>query len=103
VVCWLLEMFVVNDGRALNDYPGFCQHHEINAEASAKERLSWYVHDFTSRPNPRGANVRQMRMGRQRTHFAVSHKEQTCLHQAHARSAPLRFDEREGSDGTRGV
>ena len=50
-------------GRALNDYLGFCQHHEINAEAATKEHLSWYVHDLTSRPNPRGANVRVLDAG----------------------------------------
>lgn len=45
-------------GRGLNDYLSFCQEHDITAETATKEHLSWYVHDLTSRPNPRGGNIR---------------------------------------------
>lgn len=50
-------------GRALNDYLSFCQRCEITAEAATREHLSWYVHDLTSHPNPRGANVRVLDSG----------------------------------------
>jgi integrase/recombinase XerD len=44
-------------GRALNDYLGFCQCHDITAATATKEHLSWYVHDLASRPNPHGGNI----------------------------------------------
>jgi integrase/recombinase XerD len=50
-------------GRALNDYLDFCQRNEIKAGAATREELSLYVHDMTSRPNPRGANVRVLDSG----------------------------------------
>lgn len=50
-------------GRALNDYLSFCQRREITAEIATREHLSWYVHDLTSRPNPRGTNVRVLDSG----------------------------------------
>jgi site-specific recombinase XerD len=50
-------------GRALNDYLSFCQRCEITAETATREHLSWYVHDLTSRPNPRSANVRVLDSG----------------------------------------
>ncbi|HLZ63803.1 MAG TPA: site-specific integrase, partial [Ktedonosporobacter sp.] len=50
-------------GRALNDYLAFCQRHETEVETATREALSLYVHDMTSRPNPRGANVRVLDSG----------------------------------------
>jgi len=50
-------------GRALEDYLGFCQRHEVNVEHATKEHVSWYVHDLTSRPNPRGARIRVLDSG----------------------------------------
>jgi hypothetical protein len=50
-------------GRALNDYLSFCQRREIIAEIATREHLSWYVHDLTARPNPRGAIVRVLDSG----------------------------------------
>jgi integrase/recombinase XerD len=50
-------------GRALNDYLGFCQRREINAEAATRELLSCYVHDLTTRPNPHGVSVRVLDSG----------------------------------------
>jgi integrase/recombinase XerD len=50
-------------GRALNDYLSFCHGHQIVAEAATKEHLSQYVHDLTSRPNPRGERVRVLDSG----------------------------------------
>jgi integrase/recombinase XerD len=50
-------------GRALNDYLRFCQRSQVTAEIATREHLSWYVHDLTSRPNPRGANVRVLDSG----------------------------------------
>jgi integrase/recombinase XerD len=50
-------------GRALNDYLDFCQRQDIETEAATKEHLSLYVRDLTSRPNPRGANVRVLDSG----------------------------------------
>lgn len=50
-------------GRALNDYLSFCQQSRITAELATKESLSRYVHDLTSRPNPRGANIRVLDSG----------------------------------------
>jgi integrase/recombinase XerD len=50
-------------GRALNDYLDFCQRHSIETEAATREHLSLYVRDLTSRPNPRGVNVRVLDSG----------------------------------------
>lgn len=50
-------------GRALNDYLAFCQHHELGVEAATKEQIAQYVHDLTSRPNPRGSTIRVLDSG----------------------------------------
>lgn len=50
-------------GRALETYLRFCRDHEIIPEAASREQLSWYVHDLTSRPNPRGKKVRVLDSG----------------------------------------
>src|SRR5438045_3512233 len=50
-------------GRALEDYLGFCHRHEIVAENATKGHVSQYVHDLTSRPNPRGTNFRVLDSG----------------------------------------
>ena len=50
-------------GRALEDYLGFCQRHEVNVEQATREHVSLYVHDLTSRPNPRGARIRVLDSG----------------------------------------
>lgn len=44
-------------GRAMEDYLSFCFRSTITAEAATKEHISLYVHDLTSRPNPKGAKV----------------------------------------------
>ncbi len=41
-----------------NDYLAFCQRQEAEVETATREVLSFYVRDMTSRPNPRGANIR---------------------------------------------
>lgn len=50
-------------GRALNDYLAFCQHRELDIEAATKEQIAQYVHDLTSRPNPRGPAIRVLDSG----------------------------------------
>lgn len=45
-------------GRALEDYLIFCERHGIDVLTATKEHISQYVHDLTSRPNPRGKNIR---------------------------------------------
>ncbi len=45
-------------GYALEGYLRFCQDREIAPEGATREQLSWCVHDLTSRPNPRGTNIR---------------------------------------------
>jgi integrase/recombinase XerD len=50
-------------GRALEDYLSFCQRHQIIAQAATREHVSQYVHDLTSRPNPRGTKVRLLDSG----------------------------------------
>jgi len=50
-------------GRALNDYLAFCQRHAMSVEAARKEQIAQYVHDLTSRPNPRGSTIRLLDSG----------------------------------------
>jgi len=50
-------------GRAANDYFGFCQGHNIVAEAATKEHIALYVHDLTSRPSPQGNTIRVLDTG----------------------------------------
>jgi site-specific recombinase XerD len=50
-------------GRALNDYLAFCQRQETEVETATREALSMYIRDMTSRPNPRGVNVRVLDSG----------------------------------------
>ena len=50
-------------GRALEGYLRFCQDQGITPEEATREQLSWYVHDLTSRPNPRGTNIRKLDSG----------------------------------------
>jgi integrase/recombinase XerD len=50
-------------GRALEDYLSFCHSHHISAEAITKEAVSLYVHDLTSRSNPRGGKIRPLDSG----------------------------------------
>src|SRR5712692_7122807 len=50
-------------GRALNDYLVFCQCHGMSVETATKEHIAQYVHDLTSRPNPRGSTIRVLDSG----------------------------------------
>src|SRR5258708_19795667 len=50
-------------GRALNDYLVFCQDQRIIVETATKEHIAQYVHDLTSRPNPRGSTIRVLDSG----------------------------------------
>ncbi|GCF11879.1 tyrosine-type recombinase/integrase [Dictyobacter arantiisoli] len=50
-------------GRALEDYLNFCHHHQVVAEAATKESVALYVHDLTSRPNPKGKKMRALDSG----------------------------------------
>src|SRR5712691_6053185 len=50
-------------GRALNDYLVFCQCHGMGVETATKEHIARYVHDLTSRPNPRGSTIRVLDSG----------------------------------------
>ncbi len=50
-------------GRALEGYLRFCQNQEIMPEAATREQMSRYVRDLTSRPNPRGTNIRVLDSG----------------------------------------
>jgi integrase/recombinase XerD len=59
----LAESTIEAYGRALESYLRFCQDREIIPEAATREQLSQYVHDLTSRPNPRGAKVRVLDSG----------------------------------------
>jgi integrase/recombinase XerD len=50
-------------GRALEGYLHFCQNQGIAPETANREQISWYVHDMTSRPNPRGTQIRVLDSG----------------------------------------
>jgi integrase/recombinase XerD len=50
-------------GRAVESYLRFCQQQEIEPETARKEHIALYVHDLTTRPNPRGANIRVLDSG----------------------------------------
>src|SRR5947209_9944627 len=50
-------------GRALEDYFVFSNRRAISPESANREHISLYVHDLTSRPNPRGTKVRVLDSG----------------------------------------
>lgn len=50
-------------GHALEGYLHFCQNQGIAPETASREQLSRYVHDLTSRPNPRGTKIRVLDAG----------------------------------------
>lgn len=50
-------------GRALEDYLRFCQDQHLTVEVATKASVSLYVHDLTTRPNPRGKNLRALDSG----------------------------------------
>lgn len=50
-------------GRSLEDYLSFCSRHSIDLETAKKDQIAAYVHDLTSRPHSRGANVRYLHSG----------------------------------------
>ncbi len=50
-------------GRALEDYLGFSDHHGVDPDAATKAHIAAYVHDLTTRPNPRGSKVRVLDSG----------------------------------------
>ena len=49
--------------RALEDYLRFLQGLQLPVEAATKASVSLYVHDLTTRPNPRGRNLRALDSG----------------------------------------
>jgi len=50
-------------GHALEDYLGFCAGSAVSFESANREHIARYVHDLTSRPNPRGAKIRVLDSG----------------------------------------
>lgn len=49
-----------HDRRAHSLHLGVCERHGIDVLTATKEHVSLYVHDLTSRPNPRGKNIRML-------------------------------------------
>lgn len=49
--------------RALEDYLSFSQGKNGSIETATKEHIALYVHDLTSRKNPRGGNIRTLDSG----------------------------------------
>lgn len=49
--------------RALEDYLTFSQGRNGSIETATKEHIALYVHDLTSRKNPRGGNIRRLDSG----------------------------------------
>jgi integrase/recombinase XerD len=49
--------------RALEDYTRFCERELLSVETATKASVSLYIHDLTSRPNPRGNNIRALNSG----------------------------------------
>ena len=50
-------------GRALEDYLAFSTRDSFSPEAATREHIARYVHDLSSRPNPRGAKIRVLDTG----------------------------------------
>ncbi|HEY6407166.1 MAG TPA: tyrosine-type recombinase/integrase [Ktedonobacteraceae bacterium] len=50
-------------GRALEDYLAFSSCESFSPEEASREHIARYVHDLSSRPNPRGANIRVLDTG----------------------------------------
>ena len=50
-------------GRALEDYLAFSSRDNFSPEEASRERIARYVPDLSSRPNPRGANIRVLDTG----------------------------------------
>lgn len=50
-------------GRALEDYLRFSIHRGVDPDSAAREHIATYVRDLTTRPNPRGPNVRVLDSG----------------------------------------
>jgi integrase/recombinase XerD len=50
-------------GRALEDFLVFSSRRAVSPEVANREHISLYVHDLTSRPNPRGTKVRVLDSG----------------------------------------
>jgi integrase/recombinase XerD len=50
-------------GRALEDYLAFSSRDNFSPEEASREHIARYVHDLSSRPNPRGANIRVLDTG----------------------------------------
>ena len=50
-------------GRALEDYLAFSTRERFSPEEASREHIARYVHDLSSRPNPRGANIRVLDTG----------------------------------------
>jgi len=44
-------------GRALEDYLTFCDRHAVSWQTATREHIALYVHDLTTRPNPRGSHL----------------------------------------------
>ena len=49
--------------RALEDYLSFCSRQAVHAETAKREDIARYVHDLSSRQNPRGIAVRVLDSG----------------------------------------
>src|SRR5260370_2530637 len=45
-------------GRALEDYLAFSTRDSFSPESATREHIARYVHDLSSRPNPRGPKIR---------------------------------------------
>ena len=50
-------------GRALEDYLAFSTRASFSPEEASREHIARYVHDLSSRPNPRGAKIRALDTG----------------------------------------
>lgn len=50
-------------GRALEDYLAFSTRDGFSPEQASREHIARYVHDLSSRPNPRGAKIRVLDTG----------------------------------------
>src|SRR6266700_3942834 len=50
-------------GRALEDFLAFSSRDKFAPESATREHIARYVHDLSSRPNPRGAKIRALDTG----------------------------------------
>jgi integrase/recombinase XerD len=50
-------------GRALEDYLAFSTRDGFSPESATREHIARYVHDLSSRPNPRGTKIRMLDTG----------------------------------------